>query len=768
MRKYSIIIISAVLALTLFLLISANSPVEKTNNISAENNIVWALYTDVFTNGGIIVYGTGNQKFTENYIELAQKLKSSLRLKNIKIEPDSSLTIDDIKKYSLLILGTYNSNSLIKQFKNKFPIELSETKFVFRKNEYGNKKDIITFIIPNPLNAKKYMLIHTGINEKFVSQKRKFELLNDLIITRNHQTLLTAPLSYDKKGNWWIDDKNIRNYQRNFRLLKEDKDFKYVLKTDGEDKIDVGEISILNSENLKKLIAFFNGRTKSGKTLVNLYTNFEDKGLITLNTTLAHIDQNGKDVHVISNDWISGNDFRVIAQVLINENLGNPKSEFLERGFAMYFSDNWRGKGYKYWAARLYQSENVPDLEILFDNSKSTYESDFIVDPLSGAFVDFIINESGKDKFISRYAEWEPDKSELNFLKTKWFSYLKSLVDDYQNKIETDRKNFITDIPKFLKGFNFAHEGYDIHNGYLSRTAYQSLEKLINLNVNSIAVNPFTSMRNEKKLEPLAFWRSPHTENDQSMIFLAHAAEELGFVFLMKPHIYLHRSWPGGIEMSSKEEWDKFIDGYYRWIRHYAIIAEMYNIPILCVGNELSKATLQNEDKWIAMFDKLRKIYSGKLVYGANWGNEFEKLTFWNHLDYIGISNYYPISKDLNPTDEELLNGASDVLDKIEEVQRKYKKQVLFTEAGFRSSTAPWQSSFEKDKKLQDTTFASQVRSYEVFYKAAYKRDWLAGIFWWKWPSYLNDGGDPHNDLYTPNYKPTENVVRKWYGKNWE
>ena len=168
------------------------------------------------------------------------------------------------------------------------------------------------------------------------------------------------------------------------------------------------------------------------------------------------------------------------------------------------------------------------------------------------------------------------------------------------------------------------------------------------------------------------------------------------------------------------------------------------------------------------MFDKIRKIYSGKLVYGANWGNEFENLTFWNHLDYIGISNYYPISKDVNPTEEELLKGAKEVLKKIEEVQRKYDRPVIFTEAGFRSSAAPWQSSFEKNKKLQDTTYESQVRSYEIFFNAAYEKDWLAGIFWWKWPSYLNEGGDPHHDLYTPNYKPTENVVRKWYGKNWE
>jgi Glycoside Hydrolase Family 113 len=768
MRKYLIIIISAVLALVFYLMISANFPAEKKSISLEKRNIVWELYTDIFTNGGMIVYGTAISEFTKNYVELAQQIKSSFRMKNIKIAADSSLTGEDIKNYSLLILGTYNSNTLITRFRDNFPVYLSYNQFTFNEHRYNKKEDLITFIIPNPLNEKKFFLVHTGNDESYVTQKVKFELLNDLIITSNHQTLLTASLSYDKKGKWWIDDKNIRNYEEKFRLLKEDDNFRYVLKTDGKNKIDIDEISIRNRENLKKLKTFFNGRIIPEKILVNLYTNFEDKGLITLNTTLAHIDQNGKDVHIVVNDWISGNDFRAIAGVLLKKYLGNPKNKFLERGFAMYFSDNWREKGYKYWAARLYQSDNVPDLTILFDKNKSNYESDFIVDPLSGAFVDFIINELGKDDFISRYAEWEPDDDELNALKTKWFAYLQTLVDEYQNEIEKDRKNFNTDIPKFLKGFNFAHEGYDIHNGYLSRTAYQSLQKLVSLNVNAIAVNPFTSMRDEKKLEPLAFWRSPHTENDQSMIFLAHAGEKLGITIIMKPHIYLHRSWPGGIDMSSKEDWNKFIDGYYRWIRHYAIISEMYNIPILCVGNELSKATLQDEDKWIAMFDKLRRIYSGKLVYGANWGKEFENLTFWKHLDYIGISNYYPISKKDNPTDEELLEGVNRMLDKIEEVQKKYNKPIIFTEAGFRSSASPWQSTFEKDKKLQDTTYISQVRSYEVFYKAAYERDWLSGIFWWKWPSYLNEGGDPHHDLYTPNYKPTEDVVRKWYGKRWE
>jgi hypothetical protein len=41
-------------------------------------------------------------------------------------------------------------------------------------------------------------------------------------------------------------------------------------------------------------------------------------------------------------------------------------------------------------------------------------------------------------------------------------------------------------------------------------------------------------------------------------------------------------------------------------------------------------------------------------------------------------------------------------------------------------------------------------------------RPWLKGIDWWKWPTQLDRGG-PKNDDFTPNGKPAEQVVAKWY-----
>ena len=767
MRKSLIIVIITFTVIVGYLIISANTNIQNNAGYSGESNIVWDFYTDISTNGGRIVYGTGIPDHTQRYIDLANHIKNTLRMKNVSLLADTSLSQNDIEKYSLLILCTLKSNNFLGILQRKLPVKLQLGSFTFNNNVYDKKEDLVTFIIPNPLNSRKFVLVHTGIEEKYVSQNIKFELLNDLIISRNHETLLSASITHYKNGGFRFEKTNIRNYKNNFRLIEEDNNFRYVLKTKNSGNLDIDEITSINSAGLSRLQDFLGKNFNPAMVQINLYSNFEDKGLITLNTMLSHMNPANREVHIISNDWISGNDFRLVAQLLVSEHLGKPQSHFLQRGIGMYFSENWRGKGYKYWASLLFKSGSVPPLTELFNEEKTKYESDFIVDPLSGAFIDFAVNKYGREELINKYAHWNPSYTELKNIEPYWRSYLDKLHYEFKEQIEQDKTKSNLEVPSFLKGFNFAHEGYDIHNGYLSNTAFESLKKLKSLNVNAIAVNPFTSMRDEKKREPLAFWRSPHTENDQSIIFLANKSKDLGLTMVMKPHIYLWKSWPGGIEMSSEQEWEQFYEDYYRWIRHYAIISEMYEIPVLCIGNELAKATLHNQEKWREIIRKIRMIYSGKIVYGANWGEEFENISFWDELDFIGISNYYPLTKSDDPDDNELYRGALDVMNKIEKVQKKFNKPVLFTEAGFRSSMFPWQSTFEEDKQLADTNYISQVRSYKAFYKAAFEKDWLSGIFWWKWPSYLDNGGDPHYDLYTPNGKATELIVKKWYGKNW-
>ena len=52
-------------------------------------------------------------------------------------------------------------------------------------------------------------------------------------------------------------------------------------------------------------------------------------------------------------------------------------------------------------------------------------------------------------------------------------------------------------------------------------------------------------------------------------------------------------------------------------------------------------------------------------MYTANWGEEFESLSFWEAFDFIGVSAYYPLSENPQPT-------AAELDDRL----RKYRGQV--------------------------------------------------------------------------------------------
>ena len=520
-----------------------------------------------------------------------------------------------------------------------------------------------------------------------------------------------------------------------------------------------------NQKKLLKRISKFLGKKYSGNKIeYHLYPSFEEKGLITGKTFLSNLVYKSNSVHTVMNNWINGNDNSDLAQILLNNSIGKPKFKFLERGIAIKFSDNWRGKGYKYWASKFSLASAVPPLAELLDNQKIKYESGFITESLGGTFADYLINKYGSKKFIENYKNWNPNTDEINGLEHGWHLYLKQLSKKYKNKIKNDRKSFPVKLPKFLKGFCFAHVGYNIYDGYLSKKATDALSRLKSISVNTISITPFTSMRDIEKPQPLEFWQSARTENDESVIHINHFAKQFGMVTLLKPHIWVHHSWPGEIEMQSPKDWNLFFENYYKWIRHFAILAEMYKIPILSIGNELSITTKYFPAKWTEMIFKIRKIYSGKITYGANWGDEFENLEFWNKFDFIGLSEYYPISRKSNPTENELYNDAKKVFANIKKVHDKFKKPIIFTEIGFRMSGAPWKTFYEGSEKFEYNPL-NQAKVFNAVLKAIKNEKWIKGIYIWKWPSYLDYGLRENSIMYSPLHKQAEKIIAKWYGK---
>ncbi len=573
---------------------------------------------------------------------------------------------------------------------------------------------------------------------------------------------------FNGNGDWVLDSSRYRNFLGERKIYNPPGNFRYIIYSD---KINRGKIAKINSANEKSvryLNNFFNDRFHESKINYYIYDNFEDKGLISGNTQLSNIDWEDSSIHVVINDWIKGNDFSKTAKLIIRKNLGQPKYKFLENGLHVYFSHNWRKEGYEFWSGFLSKAGQVPALNELLDNKEFDYISYLFSEPLGAAFVSFLIHYKGKNNFIKLYKSRQPEKNELLKLSSKWNNYLKHYASKYKAGLINYHKDFSRKVPSFQKGFCFAHEGYQIYNGYLSRDAVKSIQKMMTLGINSFSITPFTSMRNTSKPEPLRFWEFSGAENDESIIHLVHNAEKLQLNTILKPHIYIGRNgWSGQIKMTNKKDWHLFFHNYYNWISHYAMLAEMYRIPILCVGNELSGTTVGHQKEWINIVKKIRKFYDGKITYGPNWSNEFEDLTFWKYFDFIGISEYFPLSTENNPSDNDLLLGAKKVMERIKKISDKYHKKVIFTEVGFRSSAEPWKTALEKDGK-DSVNLQSQARCYSAIFKAAFGKKWLAGMYWWKWPSDLSIRANFYNKNYTPLNKPAENIVKEWYSKTWK
>ena len=85
----------------------------------------------------------------------------------------------------------------------------------------------------------------------------------------------------------------------------------------------------------------------------------------------------------------------------------------------------------------------------------------------------------------------------------------------------------------------------------------------------------------------------------------------------------------------------------------------------------------------------MRTHYPGPLTYAANWWQEYDRIAFWDALDYIGVNAFFPLSQAANPPLATLRQSAAQIAQEIAQVHRLTGKPVLFTEVGFKARAAP-------------------------------------------------------------------------------
>ena len=245
----------------------------------------------------------------------------------------------------------------------------------------------------------------------------------------------------------------------------------------------------------------------------------------------------------------------------------------------------------------------------------------------------------------------------------------------------------------------------------------------------------------------------------------AEEFKKLGIKFMIKPQIWVWRGeFTGYIEMKTEEEWKVLDNSYSAFILVYAKTADEVKADILCIGTELEKFVMNRPNYWNSLIQKIKKIYTGKLTYAANW-DEFKRVPFWNQLDFIGVDAYFPLSEAKTPSVEELEQGWKPHKATIKELCQKFDKPILFTEFGYRSVNYTGKEPWSSNRISGEVNLKAQENATQAIYNQFWNEDWFAGGFLWKWFHDHEKVGGESNNRFTPQNKPAEKLIQKLYAQ---
>jgi Glycoside Hydrolase Family 113 len=275
--------------------------------------------------------------------------------------------------------------------------------------------------------------------------------------------------------------------------------------------------------------------------------------------------------------------------------------------------------------------------------------------------------------------------------------------------------------------------------------------------------------------EPRLVWG----EGDSALRGFLRRARQEGLETFLLPRIespdFFRPPYPfrGDIRFATAVDWDRFHDDMERMILHYARLCEEEGVALFGLGLELKHSVRGHPQRWREIIRKVRKVYRGKLTYSANWWQEWEDVTFWDALDFIGIGAYFELKpQPPEPADaapgtaarQQLVARWRPIRERLRRVSNRYGRPVLFTEVGYTGyvdcAERPWEWA-GKQEKGTPIDHRAQARATGALLDVVAAEECVAGVFVWRF--YTNPGGTADWE-YGFQGRPAAAVLAEAYG----
>jgi len=239
----------------------------------------------------------------------------------------------------------------------------------------------------------------------------------------------------------------------------------------------------------------------------------------------------------------------------------------------------------------------------------------------------------------------------------------------------------------------------------------------------------------------------------------------------------------------------QWFDSYTAFAVHYAQLSQKYHLPYFIFGNDLTNITTDTPEtgpgsygasgapgeqlqcqgrrdcQWRHFINAIKSAsytdyqgqkqtgggYQGKLIYGASWSGadnaaiEFEHITWWDAVDFIGISGYFPLLKTAadasvqtlidawhGKQDDLDLAGQGDIIGRLNAVVQHYKHPLLFTSAGYESAPGSNNAPGATDQTAPDNLEQGNDMKALLQTFTPHAAPWFIGVIWTydepKWP----------------------------------
>lgn len=223
----------------------------------------------------------------------------------------------------------------------------------------------------------------------------------------------------------------------------------------------------------------------------------------------------------------------------------------------------------------------------------------------------------------------------------------------------------------YIKGITFAP--FHKRGSLSTQTARDSFDYMIEHTAADFVILAPVGLQDHAHSEEICYTSSA-TFSDEELINMIRYAKSKSIRVALKPTVNCKNGvWRAYISFFEKDvpcepKWGNWFASYTEFQTHYAKIAEAEQCDLFIAGCEMVMTEHRSEE-WRNVIAAIRNYYHGPVSYNTDKYQE-ENVTWWDCVDMISSSGYYPIDQ----WEQEL--------DRIERVVQKFKKPFFFAEAG--------------------------------------------------------------------------------------